>query len=284
MNYVEFSISPDSLSFMTKSMWECRNAGLLKIMTRVFEMLQESGELNQTYTIRINTADGPTKDSPKENASNFIEFDTSSFGRDQKLFPDYIFGNWWHIGLVNFDSFIREIVENNDPKNIKDQRMFWKGNLQGVPQRIKYVELCKTHPDKFAGDSMWWTNHGRTPTKFTPMKDFCGYKYLIDLSGTGCSGRLKMLPFCNRPLFIAERPILAWSDTLILEQNLHVPVRHDMGDIFEKYEWADNNQELLNDMAARLLKFCSEKFTFENACRRAWELVSTAISSRKNYY
>lgn len=284
MNYVEFSLSPDGLQCITKSMWECRNAGLLKIMTRVFEMLQESGELDRTYAIRINTADGPTKDRPNVDVQNFIEFDTSSFGRDRNLFPDYIFGNWWHMGLVNFDKFVGEIIENNNPKNITDQRMFWKGNLQGVAQRIKYVEFCKTRPEKFAGDSMWWTNHGRTPTSFTPMKDFCKYKYLIDLSGTGCSGRLKMLPFCNRPLFIAERPVLAWSDTLIMEQNLHISVKNDMSDIFEKYEWADNNQALVSDMASRLLKFCIEKFTFENVCRRAWELVSAAVRSRKSVY
>ena len=119
-NYVQFLIGPNGLVMTTESRWECRNAGLLKIMTRVFENLQESKLLKEEYTVRINTADGPSKDKRPE-VQNYIEFDTSTEVIDEsKTFPDYIFGNWWHIGLINFDDFAGEICANNQKDIIKD--------------------------------------------------------------------------------------------------------------------------------------------------------------------
>ena len=276
-NYVQFLIGPNGLVMTTESRWECRNAGLLKIMTRVFENLQESKLLKEEYTVRINTADGPSKDKRPE-VQNYIEFDTSTEVIDEsKTFPDYIFGNWWHIGLINFDDFAGEICANNQKDIIKDNRIFWMGAPQGVQQRIRYLELCKEHSEKLCGDQMGWTNQGRTPTKFVSIKDHCNSKYLIDLTGQGVSGRLKLLPFCSRPLFITDRRLWAWSDILILKQNLHIPVKDDLTDLLDKYDWAEQNQELVFENSRKLLDFCKENFTFSKVCEAATKMIADAV-------
>ena len=283
-DYVEFSLGRHHLQLTTESHWECRNEGFLKIMTRVFELLQEGGEIKDDHTIRINTADGPTKSPPKENC-NFIEFDTSTRDINEAgVFPDYIFGNWWHIGLRNFDRFVQEIHENSDIEKINDNRLFWIGNLMGIRQRLDYIELCKKNPDKFFGREMTWTNSGTKPTFFVPTKEYCAYKYLLDLTGHGCSGRLKLLPFCRRPLFITDREFWSWSDMKIIKQNLHIQINKDLSDLIEKFNNTSQNEIFSFEKAFRLSEYCRSEFTFEKVCKYAAELVSKkikAINSQK---
>lgn len=259
------------------SRWECRNTGLLKIMARVMENLLHKGMLRERYTVRINTADGPTRDR-RPNDRAFMEFDTGVAGLDgERIFPDYVFGNWWHIGLVDYDEFVKEICENNARERIEDDRLFWIGNLQGIPQRIKYVDLSKMHPEKLLCELMHWTNGGSKPTKFVPTKDQCRFRYLIDLTGQACSGRLKLIPFCNRPLFIADRKFWSWSDIEILKQGLHIPVKEDLGDLVDRLDWArDNSEEVLRN-SDLLLDFCLREMTFDKACDRATRLVLDSI-------
>lgn len=278
MNYAEFSLSPEGIFQTVRSYWECRDIGLLKIMTRIFEMFLDCRGLNDDITVRINTHDYTTRDYPTPGASNFMEFDTSSAESMENLFPDYVFGNWWHIGLDNFFNFANEIENNNDVSKIEDNRIFWIGCLQCVPQRNKYIEMAKEHPTKLVGETMGWSFDGRNPDKFVPIKDFCRYKYLIDLTGTGCSGRLKLLPFCNRPLFVAKRQMLAWSDFLMLEQNLHIPVAEDLSDLLDKYDWAESNGNLVFDNSMRLLEFCRDNLSFERACQRGFELINSRLN------
>lgn len=283
MNYVEFKISPEQLALTTKSTWECRNAGLLKIMTRAYENLQNQDAIKEEYTIRINTADGPSQDPPPR-ISNYLEFDTSTTKKDEStIFPDYIFGNWWHIGLTNYDDFVKEICDNNSFENIKSNKLFWIGNLQGVKQRIKFVELANQNKDKLYADTMSWTNGGRIPTKFIETKNYGQFRYLIDLSGQGCSGRLKLLPFCNRPLFITERMCWSWSDILILKQNLHVPVSDDLSDLIQKYDEVNNNQDFYFENSRKLMEYCLENLTFEKACEQATNLIHKAITQKKSF-
>lgn len=275
MNYAEFLLTPEGVSQTVKSYWECRDLGFLKIMNKIFEMF--SGSLKDKITVRLNTYDSPSKNKPTPNAPNFMEFDTSSEKHDSDLFPDYIFGDWWHIGLNNFDDFVGEICKNNDVSKIEDNRIYWIGCVQDVNQRIHYIELSKRYPERLFGESMEWSEDGRTPDKFVHIKDFCRYKYLIDLTGTGCSGRLKLLPFCNRPLFVAERKFLAWSDILILGQNLHIPVSWDLRNILNQYDWAQMNQSLVFDNSMKLLEFCRENLTFERACQRGFDLINSRL-------
>jgi hypothetical protein len=277
MNYAEFLMSPKGLTLTTESHWECRNLGLLKIMARVMENLLSGGLLKDQYTVRINTADGPTKDK-RPGVANFLEFDTGADNRSNKdLFPDYVFGNWWHIGLTDFDKFTSEVCERNDRSSIVDGRIFWIGNLQGIWQRVRYAEMARANPEKMIGEVMSWTNNGSRPTKFVSTKDYCDYKYLIDLTGHACSGRLKILPFCNRPLFIADRKFWSWSDILILEQGLHIPVANDLGDLLERYDWAERNEEEAFSNSSALLEFCREGLTYDKACEQATRLVAAAM-------
>lgn len=280
MEYVEFLIGPEKLVKTKDSRYECRNIGLLKIMTKVFDNLKNLKILKQEYAIKINTSDRPiTSQKSPLKIKNLIEFNTVSSSKEDgdQLFPDYVFGNWSHIGLFDFDNFCKEICENNSLQNIKYNNLFWIGNTEQIPQRIKYLELCKQHPNIFVGEKMNWVDNGRQPTKFLKLKDHCYFKYLIDMMGYGWSGRIKLLPFCNRPLFVADREFWGWSDIQIIKQDLHIQVKEDLSDLLEKFNWAESNQSFVFERSSRLLDYCQNNLTFEKACDQATQIISESI-------
>lgn len=284
-DFTEFLMTPEKLELTEESYWNVRDGGLLKIMKVVHENLK--GLIKEEYIIKIHTGDKTHPECPKE--QNVFEFQTvTNRINDEKLFPDYVFGDWWHIGLVDYDKFATEIELNNGKDKIIDNRVFWKGanhsliNLE-VKQRNLFAELSRRHPNKILCQLMEWGPKG--PTSFTKISDKTKYKCLIDLTGIGYSGRLKFLPFCNRPLFIANREYWCWADVLILKQNLHIWVREDLSDLLEKYDEVCRNYDKFFERATALANYCRSNLMFANACNKATEMVKKSIiRSKKNKF
>lgn len=280
MSYsVEYKITQDNLQIVSQSIWECRNLGLNKIVDNIYNRLRDNDLIKKSFNLKINCHDLPIN---KTNSSSTIEFDCSTTSLDDKdIFPDYVFGNWWHIGLEDYDNFVNEIVKNSD-QQITDHHMFWIGNLQNIPQRIKYVELSKQYPEYLLSSVMYWTDSGRKPTHFIPIKDLSKFKYLIDLAGFGCSGRLKLLAYCNRPFFISDRNYYSWSDIEIIKQNLHVPINNDLSDLISQIDKANQNYNIFVDNAKNLQHFVINNLSFKNACDYAFGLLVNKLQEN-NY-
>jgi hypothetical protein len=267
--YTEYLISKNKCEIISQSIWECRNIGLNKIVSKIYDRLIVNNLIQNTFKLKINCHDYSVT---KSNNKNTIEFDCATVDlEDPEIFPDYVFGNWWHIGLQDYDSFVKDIVNySNNP--IINHKVFWIGNLQNIPQRIRYIELCKEYPDKLSYEVMSWINHSQ-PTKFIPIKELSQFKYLIDLTGTGCSGRLKLLTYCNRPLFITNRKFYSWSDIVILKQNLHISVKEDLSDLIVKVDLVDQNYNVFIDNAKSLQNFMLYNLNFNNAIDHAYSLI-----------
>ena len=54
------------------------------------------------------------------------------------LFPDFVFGGWWHIGLHDFDNFTAAMASEASlaPENAQ---AFWIGNTEMHPSRVALV-------------------------------------------------------------------------------------------------------------------------------------------------
>lgn len=280
-NFVEFSIRPSKVEMICPSYWEIRNKGIAKIVHAVHRNLQ--GFLKDEFILRIHTSDTPGPEDQKE--ANILEFQTvASSLKDENLFPDFTFGNWWHIGLVDYDKFVNDIDNKSQKERIADERIFWKGSNHkninfDVPQRNLFIKMARSNPEKILGELMTWNHKG--PTSFTPMSEKTKYKCLIDLTGIGYSGRLKMLPFCNRPLFITEREYWCWADMMILKQNLHIWVRDDLKDLLEKYDKVCRDYDNFFEQATALKNYCRSHLMFSDACRKATETVKKSILKSK---
>jgi len=274
-NFIEFLVSPTELQNLALSWWDLRNKSMIKLMQAVRSILLADGSLRSEWRVRIHMHDFPTPEGPPER--NLLEFQTiSAFGGKEGLFPDWGFGGWWDMGMYDWWPFVTNLARAGE-RPPEDPRAFWKGACMDIPQRIRYIEMCRERPDKFAGEFMTW---GGPSTNFTPMEEQCRHAALVDLTGVGFSGRLKMLGFTGRPLLIARRQWWCWAGQEIADQGLHWDVAEDLCDISEKYGSILGDMEGSVDRASRLRDFCLGNLTFERACERGASLLRDAMASK----
>jgi len=276
--YIKYEISPDKLKIISESKWYCRNIGLNKIVANVYKKLISNNIIKKKLNLIIHCNDGNNQ---KINENNTIEFDcVTTNKKDDEIFPDFVFGNWEDIGLTDYDTFVKQIVEKSNSE-ITDDRLFWSGNLQNVPQREQYIRLSKEFPNLFKSEIITWKGGPQDKTtpigNFIEIKNLYQFKYLIDLSGVGYSARLKLLTYCGRPLFIADRIYYSWSDIEILKQNLHIPINGNLLDLKSKLLFSEIYYDVFLSKAKELQNFAINNFTFEKACDYAYKLISNKI-------
>lgn len=271
--FVEFVFGPSGVHHTVWSWWQIRNDSTLRIMERAREILVDEGSLRTDWKVRIYSADYRAESETRDRKTlNFQTIGDSLSTPD--LFPDWNFGGWWHIGMKDWDPFVLSLaVAGGKPP--EDRRAYWRGNHMGLRQRARYVELCTSDPGRFAGGFMEWGKNGASKG-FVPMTEQCRYGVLVDLTGLGYSGRLKMLGFTGRPLIVAHRRWWCWGDQLALSQGLHLTAREDLSDLAERYDEALGREREARD----LRDFCVENLTFEKACRRAAKLIGNEVRKR----
>lgn len=270
-DFIEFLLTSSGFRVTDQTPWRCRNKGIFKIIAKVYHNIKS--EIKGRHIVRIYTADSPTEFEPERGV---VELQTVSKSLDDPdVFPDFAFGNWEDMGLSDYDKFVLNVASFSDRDKIKDFKVFWKGNYQGVRQRARFMNFSKNRPDIFLSEFMRWTKNG--PSSFTHIRDHSVHAFLIDLTGIGFSARLKFLPFCCRPLFIAKRPYWCWADSVIIQQGLHIEVMEDLSDLTDKYDWAVRNYDEAFLKAEKLMRFCKERLMFNNACDRATRLIRKRI-------
>jgi len=272
--FIEFLMTPTELQNMALSWWDARNRGMIKLMQGVRSILLKEGSLSSEWRVRVHMHDFPTpQDAPRQ---NLIELQTvSQYGGKDAIFPDWGFGGWYSMGMEDWWPFVTNLARAGE-RPPEDPRAFWKGACLGVPQRIKYIEKCKEQPDRFAGEFMTWDWRG-PPENFTPMEDQCRHAVLVDLTGVGFSGRLKMLAFTGRPLMIARRQWWCWAGQEIAERGLHTEVEEDLSDISERYCEVVDDMKSAAARADELKEFCMHELTFEKACERGASILRDAM-------
>ncbi|MCR4937578.1 MAG: hypothetical protein K5987_05425 [Lachnospiraceae bacterium] len=190
--------------------------------------------------------------------------------------PDFIFVNWRQTGVYNYDETAREIYEASKIPYEYD-KLFWIGALSH-PTRKTLCELGESDSRIEAVSMDWIRQRGRdvTPgdaTIYVSLKDHTKYKYLIDLQGHGYSGRVKMLMFSGRPLFLADRELKEYWYDGIKPFEHYIPVREDLSDLIERLDWAEKNEKEAFQIADNARKFACENLMHNNAVSVMGEIL-----------
>lgn len=271
IGHLVFEVSNDGVVMTKECRDEHRTLGLTNIMNGAFPYIKEKyGNIEGTIKIIIQSDDVP-KDVDK-NDNKTIVFQTVSNKFKDDLFPDFVFGNWWHIGLTDFDEFTQDIAKNCISNPPIYNKVFWAGALQDIPQRMLYKHISKRYPNTFETMTMKWTNRSN-PSKFVKLRDHGQWNILIDLTGIGWSGRLKLLPFCKRPLIIANRKFWGWSDFMILKTKNFYMANKDLSNLLQIVNYINNNRNKAQQKADNLFNYVSETFKFDNVCRYAADII-----------
>ncbi len=110
-------------------------------------------------------------------------------------------------------------------------------------------------------------------TKYVSMLDFCKYKYLLDIRGYGWSGRLKFLLYTQRPIFYVERDLLSFSSEGLEPFVHYIPVKEDLSDLEEKYQWAQSHPKECQKIAQNALAFAKKKYDYDNILSEYKDIV-----------
>ena len=211
--------------------------------------------------------------------------------RGSTLFPDFVFGGWWHIGLHDFDAFSQAMISASAAPATRNQA-FWIGNVAMSPFRAELVALSQAHPSRIDARGMQWahargnvseaTGERAATDGWVSLPHHAAWRYLIDIEGMGWSGRLKLLPFSRRPLLIQDgddRPYWDWATARLRPHVHYLPVRRDLSDLLAQIEWLDAHPTEANGIADAAFELATTHFSFAAAVRHGANLTLTRLQA-----
>lgn len=166
------------------------------------------------------------------------------------MIPDFVFWGWPEAGIDDYEETRLAILEASR-RPPEDPRLFWIGNPKTHPTRERFLELAAAD-NRIHAAGLQWANattgagsrrlqsHGAT---FVSLADHCRYRYLIDLQGVGYSGRVKLLLFAGRPLFLQSRRWREFFYDGLVPFEHFIPVQEDLGDLSAQIDWAESHPD-----------------------------------------
>ena len=137
-----------------------------------------------------------------------------------------------------------------------DKRIGWRGTIASSDERRWLQIIAEDNPDKlFIGDYSYDNRD-----KYVPMTDLVKYKYTLDIRGYGWTDRVKILMQLGRPLFLVERPFREWYFDDLVPMEHFVPVKEDMSDLIEKYDYLESHPEVYDRIVENANEFVKEHF------------------------
>jgi hypothetical protein len=236
--------------------YETRHVSTLKLL----EMATADTKFPGPFSIRIDTRDYPQE--PASADERILAYSKSAEQTRVIAIPDHVFWAWPQVGIADYEQLIAQ-MQIAGAKPPIDDRLFWIGNPETHPTRAEFLKLREREPRISAGAMSWVPNSHDPQTgqlaakdnRYVSLPDHCQFRYLIDLQGRGYSGRLKLLLFSGRPLFVqARRWNEYFSDDLKPFEHF-IPVREDLADLQTQLDWADSHPAEAAAIAARGLAY-----------------------------
>lgn len=194
------------------------------------------------------------------------------------VFPDFIFDHWQQAGIPDFKKTVLEIREEADKPYIHS-RMLWIGNTQTHPIRNKIIEYAEQYPDLIEAYNTYVDQVVIGEKKDIPyisLKDHTQYKYLIDIEGRGYSGRIKMLLFTKRLLFLQDRQWKSYYHFELEPYKHFIPVKNDLSDLMDQIHFVEQQgEEYYRNITQNAYDFAVENLQYEKAIQRIQKLISS---------
>ena len=189
-------------------------------------------------------------------ALSFANYNTTQF-----VLPDFIFNHFNETGIPDYE-VIRNDIFNAGFDIPETNKIGWIGNVSMSPKRKKLIDLCSQNKNKIDAISLDWSNRIGYLSLTDQVKK---WKYLIDVEGWGYSGRLKLLFFSQRCIFVVDR---VWKDIVfkyIKPWEHYVPVNPDLSNLIEMYDYIQKNPEIEQKIIKNASEMAKIYLTRENA-------------------
>lgn len=249
--------------------FQSRSDSTLKM---VIDTLKNNFKGNFRKKIRIYTGDYPNL-KPQKNSFFYC---CEKHENNQNAFPDFGFDSWPQAGILDYSTLTSQISEEGKKEPIYN-KLFWIGNAKTHPIRDKFLEISANNTDLIEAYSTYVDqfviDHKEVP--YVSLQDHTKYKYLIDIEGNGYSGRLKILLFTKRLLFIQDRK---WKEFYHFELKPYVhfiPVKNDLSDLLDQIKMVrEKGEDFYNEIVNNASEFAKNNLTYGHALERIKTLIN----------
>jgi hypothetical protein len=258
-----------------------RNISTIKIIKEMFEKYKNNF-INKDIDINIYTGDSADKAEHLRKLFKLKRIYAYSTMKEYENtvipIPDFIFDCWKESGISSYDKIISE-CQNSGLKSYIDNRCFWIGSIKTHETRKKLVELSNSYPDLLLATSMRWLSSQKgslqKASKFVTLPEHAEYKYLIDIQGYGYSGRLKILFWLRRPIFIVKRRHMEYFFKYLKDGENCIFVNEDLSNLILKIKFIEENPELymniVNNAEIFAKKYLTKDFALKYLSKRFLE-------------
>lgn len=155
------------------------------------------------------------------------------------------------------DGIIDKII--NDNSNYESNKLGSFGFLLGrtKPCRVNFIKYSKKNPEKYQylSTTMYTVDNKNMYSWIDIKKKF---KYFINLPGHTYCTKIYTMLFCKRLIFYIEPKLkFEWENNL--KPWIHyVPVKYDLSDLEERYEWAESNPEKAEEIVDNAFNYGME--------------------------
>ena len=230
--------------------------------------------------IFINTWDRPINKHSKRIILSF----SSSDNFTDIIIPDFIYDCRKEAKIENFTDEINKI------KNV------WK--KEWILKKIWRIWNCNTHENRWKLYRLWQENKNLMEIMhcdlslsnifFLSLEDLVKkYKYLIDIEGRWYSGRLKLLFFARRPIFIQDREYKDFLCQYLKPWENYIRVKNDLSDLEDAILTIQNNPKLEKTIINNTIDFAETYLTKEKAIsyiKNTLQKISKTHKYKQNIY
>jgi hypothetical protein len=199
---------------------------------------------------------------------------SSSTNNYKFLCPDFIFDHWRQVQIHDYEATANEL-SNLGRQPPSTDLLGWRGAMTH-PNRRNLLKF--TSRSCYDIEEIVWDRSD--PNKLT-CRNYLGlqdsvrkWRYLIDVEGRGYSGRVKLLLFSRRVLFLQDRPAKEWYYPSLKPWIHYVPVKPDLSDLPENLERVKRDRDLESRIAIEANSFAQKHLSRQAAYMRWAELFS----------
>lgn len=206
---------------------------------------------------------------------------TSQFEQNCLLIPDaYLLSDeMWPPLIDKINAASNKYLWNYKDSN----KIFWRGATTGGTynlnnyhklNRLKLVMLSKSFPELIDAQFTHYCQFSDDPSgrnlftildKILGYHDYCPesehllYKYLISVDGnTAAWLRVPWILLSNSLLFLQESNFIQYFFATLKPYVHYVPIKKDLSDVFQKLEWAQNNDQQALNISLNATKLVNE--------------------------
>jgi hypothetical protein len=212
-------------------------------------------------TILLNTWDKPIN---RKFYINILSFCSKDWYKDIVI-PDFVYDAWKDAKIESFENEKNKIISAWKEKPTKNL-IWWVWNCNSNSIRWKLFELWEKNKNYLDIRQSYVAD--KSNKNFMSLEELVSnYKFLIDIEWRWYSGRLKLLLFSWRPIFIQDRDFKDFTFKFLKPYKNYIPIKNDLSDLVRKCKKYFNNDKLIEKIAKNWKETANKFFTKEAALK-----------------